>query len=323
MSRFFDATTIESTGAFLVGELERLDRELYQPIADFTWGRDIDVRTDVTIADEATSFIWQKMAGGFGGTQLGLAPRKGKSWISGPDTVPALPAVSATKVLTPLTPWGMEVAYDVLELARAQQVGRPIDVQKYDTMRMKHQLDIDTMVYVGDDELGIDGLLNSSQVQVSNVGALTDPLTPATVIDYFNNILSSAWAATAYTRLPNTVLVAPALFADLAGTQLPNTPLNLLNYVEQNNVAVANGGSLKVRPVRWLADTTLFPNGRIVAYTKARDVVRFPMVELQSLPVQFRDYRQVVPYYGALGGVEFVRPEMVFYADLVSDESGS
>ena len=40
--RFADAETISATGAFLVGELERLDARVYEPIADFTYGRDID-----------------------------------------------------------------------------------------------------------------------------------------------------------------------------------------------------------------------------------------------------------------------------------------
>lgn len=55
--RFTDAETISATGAFLVGELERLDARVYEPIADFTYGRDIDLRDDVTIADEVSSFI--------------------------------------------------------------------------------------------------------------------------------------------------------------------------------------------------------------------------------------------------------------------------
>ena len=69
-------------------------------------------------------------------------------------------------------------------------------------------------------------------------------------------------------------------------------------------------------PVKWLADATLFATPRIVAYTKARDVVRFPLVQLQSMPVQYRDYQQCVPYYGALGAVEIVRPEMLYYGIL-------
>lgn len=313
MTHFFDAQTIQSTGAFLVGELEKLDRNVYEPIADFTWGRDIDTRDDVTIADEVTSFITSEFAGGFSGTSIGK-----KSWISGKDSTPAQIAVAMNKTVTPLTPWGMEVSYSIFELQKAMQVGRPIDVQKYDALRMKHQLDIDTQVYIGDDELGVEGLLNSSQVTSSNIGTFPNPIVPATVIDFFNTILDNAWAATQYTRIPNRVLVAPAVFSALATTQLPNTTMNLLNYVKANNLSVANGGAFEILPCKWLANTTLFPNGRIVAYTKDRSVVRFPLVQLQSLPVQFRDYMQAVPYYAALGGVEFVRPEMVYYGDLAS-----
>lgn len=310
--RFSDAE-ISSTGAFLVGELERLDPTLYEPISDFTWSRDIDLREDVTIADEVTSFIYATYAGGFGGTGAGK-----KSWIQGMDTTPAKTAVSATKVTTPLTPWGMEVSYSIFELQKAQQVGRPIDVQKYDAMKLKHQLDIDMMVYLGDDEVGVKGLLNNdAAVNKSNIGAFTPgTTTPAETIDFFNSILDAAWAQTQYTRIPDTMLVPPSFFSALASTQLPNTNMNLLEYVQANNLSVANGSSLTVRPVKWLGNTQYFSTPRIVAYTKARDVVRFPLVQLQSMPVQYRDFQQSVPYYGALGGVEFVRPEMVYYGDL-------
>lgn len=314
MQMRFSDSEITSTGTFLVGQLERLDPTLYEPISDFTWGRDIDVREDVTIADEVTSFILSNYAGGFGGTGFGT-----KAWIKGGDTTAPQVSIELAKVTTPLTPWGMEVAYSVFELQKAMQVGRPIDVQKYDAMKLKHQLDIDSMVYMGDTEVGVKGLLNNDdKVTVESVGAFTPgTTTPAECIEFFNTILDSAWEATAFTRIPNVMLVPPAFFSALASTQLPNTEKNLLEYVKSNNLSVANGGTLDIRPVKWLADSSINSgNGRIVAYTKARDVVRFPLVQLQSMPVQFRSYQQVVPYYGALGGVEFVRPEMVYYGDL-------
>ena len=269
--RFADAETISATGAFLVGELERLDSRIYEPIADFTYGRDIDLRNDVTIADEVSSFIQSEYMGGFGGTGAGK-----KSFIKGPDSTPARVSVSLKKVATPLTLWGMEVAYTIFELQKAMQAGRPIDAQKHSAMRMKHQLDIDTQVYVGDDEIGVKGLLNSDQVTHENVGTWTDSTDVKTVIGYFNNILEKAWKATQYNRIPKNLLVPPAIFGKLVSTQLTNTEMNLLRYVEANNLSVANGGTLTIRPVRWLADTTLFSTPRIVAYTKAEDVVRFP-----------------------------------------------
>lgn len=311
--RFSDAE-ISSTGAFLVGELERLDPTLYEPITDFTWSRDIDLREDVTIADEVTSFILEQAAGGFGGTGVGK-----KAWIKGADTTPVTVSAGVSKVTNPLTPWGALVSYTIFDLMKSMQIGRPIDVQKYDNMKRKHQLDIDTQVYLGDEEVGVKGLLNNDDmVTAEDIGAFTPgTTTPAEAIDFFNTILNGAWKQTQFTRIPNTMLVPPAFFSALASTQLPNTTMNLLEYVKSNNLSVANGGTLEIRPVKWLADSSINSgNGRIVAYTKSRDVVRFPLVQLQSLPVQYRDYNQSVPYYGALGAVEFVRPEMVYYGDL-------
>lgn len=310
--RFNDAD-IQSTGAFLVGELERLDPELYEPITDFTWSRDIDLRTDVTIADEVSSFIYSTFAGGFGGTSVGK-----KSWITGADSTPAQVSVSQSKVIKPVTPWGMDVSYSIFELEKAMQTGRPIDVQKYDAMRIKHQLDIDTQVYIGDTELGVKGLLNSDDIVTSgNIGTYeAGTTTPEQVIEMFNEVQNAAWAATQYTRIPNRILVTPQLFGALVSTQLPNTNMNLLRFVLENSLSRTAGGDLQILPCKWLADTTVFSTPRIVAYTKARDVVRFPLVQLQSMPVQYRDYQQSVPYYGALGAVEIVRPEMLYYGIL-------
>lgn len=311
--RFTDAE-ISSTGAFLVGELERLDQELYAPLADFTWSRDIDLREDVTIADEVTSFMLANYAGGFG--SIGGS---GKSWIKGMDTTPARVSVETSKVTTPLTPWGMEVSYSIFELQKAMQVGRPIDVQKYDAMKFKHQLDIDQQVYMGDEGIGVKGLLNNDAVVAkSNLGSVNvKTMSAEDAVNLFNTVLESSWKATQYIRIPDTILIPPTLFAALASKQLPNVDKNVLEYVLQNNIAVSNGGKLTIRPVKWLADSSINSgNGRLVAYTKARDVVRFPLVQLQSMAPQFRDFMQSVPYYGALGGVEFVRPEMVYYGDL-------
>ena len=311
--RFTDAE-ISSTGAFLVGELERLDQELYAPLADFTWSRDIDLREDVTIADEVTSFMLANYAGGFG--SIGGS---GKSWIKGMDTTPARVSVETSKVTTPLTPWGMEVSYSIFELQKAMQVGRPIDVQKYDAMKFKHQLDIAQQVYMGDEGIGVKGLLNNDAVVAkSNLGSVNvKTMSAEDAVNLFNTVLESSWKATQYIRIPDTILIPPALFAALASKQLPNVDKNVLEYVLQNNIAVSNGGKLTIRPVKWLNDSSINSgNGRLVAYTKARDVVRFPLVQLQSMAPQFRDFMQSVPYYGALGGVEFVRPEMVYYGDL-------
>lgn len=308
----FTDSEIASTGAFLTGELEKLDQTLYAPYSDFTWTRDMPLRNDVTIADEVTSFILQNFAFGFGGTGAGS-----KSWIRGMSTTPAQTSVSNSKVTSPVTPWGMEVAYDIFELQKAMQVGRPIDVQKYDAMRLKHQYDIEQMVYLGDAEVGVKGLLNNDAVVAKqNIGTLTDA-DADTCRNFFNTVLDAAWKATSYIRCPNRILIPPALYSKLASTPLPNTDKSLLEWIKVNNLAASLGNGVQILPCRMLADSSINSGkGRVVAYTMERDVVRFPLVQLQSMPVQYRSYQQVVPYYGALGAVEFVRPEMIYYGDM-------
>lgn len=313
-TRFADAQTIQSAGAFLQGELERLDPKLYEPLSDFTWGRDMPVRSDVSVADEFTSFMTSEFAGGFSGTGNGT-----KSWIHDKDTTPAQVALKFGKTLSPLTPWGMELAYSIFELQKAQQVGRPIDEQKFNALRTKHQLDIDAMVYVGDTEIGQTGLLNNASVASGNVGAISASSTPDAVLDAFNTALDTAWKNANYVRIPNKCLVPPEVFSILVSTQLPNTNMNLMQFLLANNIASANGAKLEIAPCKWLSTTlpgAVIATPKIVAYIQDPDYIRFPLVELQSLPMQYRDFNQVVPYYAALGVVEFVRPETVYYGVL-------
>ena len=95
----FDARTIDSSGAFLVGELERLDPRLNEPLASYTWSRDIDLRSDVSIADETSSFTNSTFAAA-GGTSP-----NGKSWVGkNADAIQGI-ALDIGKTALPLTLW--------------------------------------------------------------------------------------------------------------------------------------------------------------------------------------------------------------------------
>ena len=71
----FDSRTIDSAGAFLVGELDRLDQRLHEPLAAVTWSRDIDLREDVSVADEFSAFTNSSFAAANG------VQGSGKAWI--------------------------------------------------------------------------------------------------------------------------------------------------------------------------------------------------------------------------------------------------
>ncbi len=320
----FDRRTIDSTGAFLIGELERLDQRLHDPLVAVTWSRDIDLRSDVTIADEVSSFTNSTFAA-VGGTKAG-----GKAWAGKDANSIAGMQLDIGKTANPLTLWAMELSWTVPELESAAKLGRPVDAQKFNGMQLKQQMDIDEMVYVGDTDLGYKGLLNSTAVvnvaAVAN-GAAGSPAwifkTPDEILADFNELLTSVWQASGWALMPSEVRLPPAQYGYLATQKVSQAGnLSILTYILENNITTKSGGKLNIQPLKWCIGAgvggTLGQLGtvdRMIAYTKAEDRVRFPMVPLQRTPLEYRSIYQITTYFGRLGVVEFVYPETVGYRD--------
>lgn len=313
----FDAQTIDSAGVFLVGELERLDQRLHDPLASVTWSRDIDLREDVSIADEFSSFTNSSFA-----SPNGVAG-SGKSWVGKDANAIAGVSVDIGKTTSPLNLWALQLGWTIPELESAQKLGRPIDQQKLQALQLKWQMDTDEQVYIGDSALGLSGLVNSSLVSVSNVvnGAGGSPLwankTPAEILADINTLLGNAWTASGYAVCPGKLLVDPVNYSRLVSTLVSSAGnVSLLTYLRDNSLSNSlNGRPLDIQPLKWLTGRGTSGTNRMVAYTQAQDRVRFPMVPLQRTPLEFRDLRQLTTYFGRLGAVEFVYPETLAYAD--------
>jgi hypothetical protein len=324
----FDSATIDSTGAFLVNELERLDPTLHEPLAAVTWSRDIDLREDVSIADETSSFTNSTFA-----AAGGINPN-GKAWIGKDSTQIANMALDISKTPNPLYLWGMELGYSIPELESAQKLGRPVDQQKLEGIKLKHNMDIDEMVYIGDTDMGKFGLVNNTTAVTNNGNATTGAwmngsTTPAQILADVNELLTSVWKASGYAVCPSKLLVPPAIFGYLASTIISiggvGGGMSILTFLRNNSIALAtNGKELDVLPLKWLTGRgsggTAFTengHGRMVAYTKAKDRVRYPLVPLQRTPLEYRSIYHMTTYFGRLGCMEFVYPETIGYRDSI------
>lgn len=305
----FDSQTIDSAGAFLVGELERLDQTLHAPLASVTWARDIDLREDVSIADETSSFTNSSFAA------AGGASPNGKSWIGKDATAIAGLALDIGKTANPLTLWGMQIGWTIPELESAQKLGRPVDQQKFQGMQLKYQMDIDEMVYIGDSTLGLTGMLNHANM--SNVtNATTGTWSSATadqILADINELLSSVWAASGYAICPDSLRLPPAKFGFLVSQKVSSAGnISILEYVKANCISTSiNGRPLDIQPLKWLYQRGSGSTDRMYAYTKDPMRIRYPLVPLQRTPLEYRDLRQLTTYFGRLGAVELVYPETV------------
>ncbi|MDN5680452.1 MAG: DUF2184 domain-containing protein [Ewingella sp.] len=307
----FDQATVDSTGAFLVGELERLDQTLNMPLVGYTWSRDIQLREDVSIADDISSFTNSSFAA------AGTPNPNGKNWIGKESTAINGISLDISKKGFPLSLWGMEVGWTVIELAAAAQVGRPVDTQKYDGMQLKWNMDTDEQVYRGDTQLGVKGLFNYNGVSLGNATKAWASSTNQEILDSINMILSDAWLASGYTLVPRDLRLPPKAFALLAQRVVSDAGnQSLLTYLQMNTIAYhQNGVPLNIYAVKWLEGAGVGGTDRMVAYTNDKKYVRFPMVPLQNVPIQYRGILQLTTYYGKLGAVESPYPETMAYLD--------
>ncbi|WP_293797233.1 DUF2184 domain-containing protein [uncultured Pantoea sp.] len=308
----FDQRTIDGTGAFLVGELERLDQTLNAPLVSYTWSRDIQLREDVSIADDISS--WTNTSFAAAGT--GANPN-GKNWVGKDSTAIAGVNVNIDKAGNPLNLWGMELGWTVIELEAAQQVGRPIDTQKFDGMQLKWQMDNDEQVYIGDNALNLKGLLNLTGIAPNNAPKTWANSTNDEILDSVNSILTDAWLNSAYSVVPTELRIPPIQYSLLASRKVSEAGnMSLLTYLSTNTIAFHNNGQpLDIKPIKWLAGRGVGGKDRMIAYTNDKKYIRYPLVALRSIPIQYRGLYQMVTYYGKLGAVEPVYRETIAYTD--------
>jgi len=307
----FDSQKVQDSGAFLVGELERLDSEMHLPLVSVSWHRDIDLREDVTIADEASAFTTTSLAA------MGSASTTGKNWISDKSTAINGISINTDKHTQPMNLWGMEAAWSIPELLKGQLLKRPIDSQKNDGIKLKHNMDVDEQVYIGDKDLGIHGLVNNPDISpLGYSGEWTEATSALQILGDINDLLNEGYRRSGYTICPDRVGLHPGALGFLTKPVTSAGSESILEYVMRKCLCkVVNGRDLTIVPMKYLKGAGVSKKNRAMAYTKNKQFVRFPMVPLQRTPLEHRGIHQVTTYFGTLGEVEFVYPETVTYAD--------
>ena len=305
-----DKATVDAAGVFLVGEL--MDQRLNLPLVSYKWSRDMPLRSDVSIADEQSSFTNTDLA-----AAGGVNPN-GKNWIGKNST--ALPQTNLyiERTAQPLSLWGMELGWTLPELASAQQVGRPVDSQKYDAMQLKWNMDIDEQVYIGDSDMGITGLLNLPQVTPISAAKAWATASPDEIVQDFNLILTQAWVTSGYAICPAKVGLAPELFGLLSSKKVSDAGnISVLEYVKINCIAFQeNGVPLEIVSMKWASKRGAAGAHRVVAYTQDEKFIRFPLVPLLNTPLEYRGLYQLTTYYGRLGQVETPYGNTIAYMDV-------
>jgi hypothetical protein len=306
----FDQRTIDSTGAYLVGQLERLDPTLHEPLVSVTYTRDLSLRSDVTIGDESASFTQSSFVAANGAA--------GKGYIAKATSTVSQVGVDEKKVIQAMHLWARKASWTVAELASAMQLGRPIDEQKLKAIQMAWNMDLDKAAYIGDSTLGITGLFNNASVSTDDApnGTWASATVDHMLAD-INELLNRAYANAAYAVCPTDLRLDPTSFGILVTTKVSDAGnISALEYIKVNCLSNAiNGKPLNIQPAKFAASGQAVSNKNLMcAYTNDPLYVRFPVVPIQRQQMTFQDIAQSVSYLGRHGQVEFIYPETVAYS---------
>lgn len=261
-----DAAGIASGGAFLTSELEKRDPLIRKPLSSITYPRDININVGGGWVDyiSATSVSY----GVTGGSENGPVAAGGAN---------GLPIVQASvdKGLWKTHVFATALRVMFVDMQKSNFIGRSLDQLLQDGVRLTYDKHMDANVYVGLSEYGTTGLVNNPdavETTVANGAAGTatwKTKTPAEILADVNSAITAVWTAAEYDTeaMPNHILIPYEQY-----TYIMNTPVTalatetILDYIEKNNVAAKNGGSLYVGAVRWCKGAGTGQKDRMVVY---------------------------------------------------------
>lgn len=227
---------------------------------------------------------------------------------------------------------GIEMAaigyrYDIEEVARAMSLGINLPNEKADAARRASEEFLDVRALRGDTVKGWSGVFNAAGVTVITVPAdgtgssrAWSAKSPAQIMRDFNSALSSVNNLSLGLEVANVALFPIDILTYLAETQVPNTQMNLLTWIQQNNAyTFQTGQPMKIMGVRGLETAGSGNVGRAIFYRMDPQVLKMhlPMPH-RFWPVWPRTpFVFDVPGLFRFGGVEVRRPGAMRYLDAI------
>jgi hypothetical protein len=274
-SQVHDASGGTGTGmAFLVGELEKQDPKLLEPMTSITAPRDIDMIPGGGWVDITSNVFVHYATSGSDEDSIGAGET---------NNIPVSTA-NISKDVFKVHTFMENLKIPIYDDLKLQQIGKSLSQILDDGLRLNFNKLLDRNVYVGISKTGTYGLVNNPLVIATNAALnqagtsrLWTQKTPLEIMADVNTAINTTWAQSEYDLdgMANHILIDPANFA-----YITNTPVtvagtqSILNYLLENNIATSQGRKMDIFPSRWCGDNSgatkpgVGGTNRMVAYVK-------------------------------------------------------
>lgn len=133
-----------------------------------------------------------------------------------------------------------------------------------------------------------------------------------------NGVLMNIWMTSQTVEMADTLLMPLNAMNLLSMTQLPNTTMNLMEWVAKNNICTQQTGkALTIRAVRGLDTAGTGGTGRVIAYRRDPDIIKMHIPMQHQFLEVWRTGPMIfdIPGVFRLAGMEIRRPGAVRYLD--------
>lgn len=306
--------------AFLIGELEKLDPKLREPLTSVTWQRDIAVQTGGGLVDGITAFNIDYATSG--GTDESLTGNQ-------TNNIPVMQADIGRDTYRTFI-WQHLLRVPLVDQEKLQKIGRSLEDILNRGIHLAHDKEIDGNVYEGIASHKTYGLVNSPQIAVdmaaagSGGGTEWNTKTAQEIMNDINNALVATWKSSEYdlTGMANHILIPPAQYAYLTNTMCSigtaGLAQSVLEYLLKNNIGKNQGVDIYIYPCRWCEGAGAGSTDRMVCYANNEDRVRFSITQPLSRRLTQADVTQAAYmslYLSQFSEVQWLYTQHAMYVD--------
>ena len=311
-----DAATASGM-AYLMGELEKVDPKLRDPLTAVTWPRDIVCKTGGGWVEYTSTFD----------VGYGTTGPNGNGVQGGSATAIPIMQVDLNKNQYPVFTWMNLLKVPFVDQAKLQQIGRNLESLLNNGLKLNYDKTLDENVYIGHTAYGQTGIVNNPNVisGLAAAGASTKTTwankTEDEILQDVNAILLAGWTTSEYDLrgMPNHILIPPENYAYIVKQKVSLAGnISILEYLLQNNIAKNQGVDITIAPCRWCIGVGVSGKNRMVAYANNEDMLYFditvPITRAMTQP-SVGDAAYMTLYAAQYGVPKFLFYQPVRYVD--------
>lgn len=229
-------------------------------------------------------------------------------------------------IRVPARVWAKEIAYSLVDIAKAARTGIWDYVAQKEKARKKNwDLGIQKTAFLGSKDGSLEGLLTLSDVNINTtlIPATVSAMTDAQFQTFATGLVNAALQNNNFTQAPDRLYMPMTDYVQLTGATSVSFPLkSKLEYLK-DALSAATGTDFQIKPLAYCqvaqSDGKLSAN-RYVLMRYDSDVARFeiPVDYTVTVPNSYDGFTMRNVGYGQHTGVLDARPQEILYLDAQS-----